>query len=700
VTAAAERGVTAAADRGGTAAAERSETAPDLLVLLHERADAVPPVRLTLAERLRVPFTGRRGGDGPLTISQGTLLCWVTNPAFPTRMVEWPLSLPEGTALADIAAALRILMARHESLRTCYPSALAPGTTASSPAEILPGEPVQRVIRSGELVIDVYAASDSPADDAVLVTELTRLLRAREFDLTAELPLRVAVAMWQDKPRVAVILYSHMAADMAAMVVLDRQFTALVTDPSSRQVGPLGHQPLDQAAEEHSARGVRRMDAAVRGWEAAFRIMPQCLYAVPAADPRRDGGVVSGWLWSRAGALALPHIAARTGASRQLVVFAAVCTMIGWRTGHGTCVLPVLSSNRYQRQLRDYVGSLVQDGITVIDVRAGSMDEVVHRAAAAVLRGNHNSLVEVKTLERTVQQAEHARGITWCRYCTFNDISEFQQAADGGTSADATNAADPATADAADAADAADPDAAERALDQTRFSQLRVPGAEEQLLMLLLNQVDGELIMGATSRDANRVPLGELETLLRGTESLLVAAARGDVGLSRIAELTGVRPVTRGDGWLRVGPSWVELAEVQRLLEDALPVPAAAFAVPTTAVPTTAVPAAAVPTTAVPAATIPAATIPAVAVPEPGSHALVAYLAAGGGIDTPEQAHAACMTTLAGTRGLAPPDGIRYTAIAPGRYVICAAAPADVRDMAAWQRQAVVAAGDGRGGHP
>jgi len=643
-----------------TPPAEPSETAPDLLVLLHERADAVPPVRLTLAERLRVPFTGRRGGDGPLTISQGTLLCWVTNPAFPTRMVEWPLSLPEGTALADIAAALRILMARHESLRTCYPSALAPGTTASSPAEILPGEPVQRVIRGGELVIDVYAASDEPADDAVLVTELTRLLRAREFDLTAELPLRVAVAMWHDTPRAAVILYSHMAADMAAMVVLDRQFTALVTDPSSREVGPPGHQPLDQAAEEHSARGMRRMDAAVRGWEAAFRVMPQCLYAVPAADPRRDGGVVSGWLWSRAGALALPHIAARTGASRQLVVFAAVCTMIGWRTGHGTCVLPVLSSNRYQRQLRDYVGSLVQDGITVIDVRADSLDEVVHRAAAAVLRGNHSSLIEAKALERTVQRAEHSRGITWCRYCTFNDISEFQKAADGGTGADATDpaAGDPAAGDPA----TGDPAAAEQALDQTRFSQLRVPGAEEQLLMLLLNQVDGELIMGATSRDANRVPLAELEMLLRGTESLLVAAAPGDVGLSRIAELTGVQPVTRGDGWLRVGPSWVELAEVQRLLEDALLVPAAAFAVP-----------------------------------EPAGHTLVAFLVAGDGIDAPEQAHAACMTTLAGTRGLAPPDGIRYTAIAPGRYVICATAPSDVGDLAAWQRQTVVAEGDGRG---
>src|SRR5258708_39795473 len=146
-----------------TTSAGQNTPAPDLLVLLHERGDGVPPVLLTLADRMRVAFAGSRGGEGPVTISQDTALSWVTNPTMPTRMVEWPLSLPRGTTLADIAAALQILMATHEALRTCYPS--------------VPGEPVQRVIRSGELIIDVYPASDEPADDAVLVIGLTRLLR-------------------------------------------------------------------------------------------------------------------------------------------------------------------------------------------------------------------------------------------------------------------------------------------------------------------------------------------------------------------------------------------------------------------------------------------------------------------------------------------------------------------------------------------
>jgi hypothetical protein len=659
-----------------TASAGQNAPAPDLLVLLHERADALPPARLTLADRMRVAFAGSRGGEGPLTISQDTTLSWVTNPAFPTRMVEWSLSLPRGTTLSDIAAALRILMSRHEALRTCYP----PG----------PGEPVQRVIKSGELVVEVYAASDEPADDAVLVIEFTRLLRAREFDLAADLPLRVAVAAWQDRPRALVILFSHMAADMAAMVQLSREFTTLVRDPSSREVGPPRFQPLDLAEQEHSARGRRRHDTAVRNWEAIFLAMPQCLYAVPSADPGRDGGVVSGWLWSRAGALALGRVTARTSASRQSVVFAALCTVIGWRTGHDTCVLPVIASNRYQRNLREYIGTLVQDGITSLNVRARSFDEVVRRAAAATLRGNHSSLISVRSLARATQEAEHRRGIIRERYCTFNDISELLAAADSAAADGA--AADGAAADSGEPtspADSGEPTASlaeiRQALGETRFAQLPAPGAEETLLKLLVQQVDGELILNATARDANRVPLSELEALLHGTESLLVAAASGDVPLSLLGEVTGVQPIDRGPGWLRVGPSWIELAQVRRLVEDALPA-AAAFVIPPAAAGEEA--AAGEPATGEPDADI-----------SPRVHhesELVAYLAAGGGIDTPELAHAACMATLAGTRGLAPPDGIRYTAMAPGRYVICARAPEDVRDLAGWQRQAVVAEGAGR----
>jgi hypothetical protein len=274
-----------------------------------------------------------------------------------------------------------------------------------------------------------------------------------------------------------------------------------------------------------------------------------------------------------------------------------------------------------------------------IDTQAARLDTVVNRTAAAVVRGYRNGLVQIRALKSLMKQVEQDRGILYTRYCTFNDLSlHLGDSGDG-------------------AAPCQDPGEARLALSRTRFAALAAPPIEETLLFML-QQVSGELIVGGLTRDASLLPAGEIEMLLRGTESLIVAAAWCDVSLDRLAEITGVQPVERGAGWLQVDRSWVRLSAVRRLLADALPEPSAAFAV--------------------------------------GEHddlTLVAYLTANGSITSPEQAHEACMKVL---REPDPAGRARNTAMAPGRYVICASPPADPDDLASWQGQPVVAAGDGR----
>jgi hypothetical protein len=110
----------------------------------------------------------------------------------------------------------------------------------------------------------------------------------------------------------------------------------------------------------------------------------------------------------------------------------------------------------------------------------------------------------------------------------------------------------------------------------------------------------------------------------------------------------------------------VELSEAQQLLDDALDVPAArVFRDPDS----------------------------------PGEDVLVAYLVPGNGIQTPEQAHAACVAELAG-HGRPRRDRTRYTAMSPARYVVCSRAPLDRSDLTAWRQQPVLAAGTGRRHRP
>lgn len=593
---------------------------------------------IVLARRLRIDFEGARGGQGPLTLGQADMYAAVGGRRVYNSMFGWTLRVPGAAGLGDIAAALRVLMARHESLRTTF--WCPPG-----------GEPVQRVARSGQLVLEVYEpgarAGRVPPDAGAIAAELERRLRVTDIDIAAELPIRAAVAICPPAAPVAVILCSHIAVDFGSLMVIGRQFTQLAADPASRVTGPAACQPLDQAAAERSGRGRRANEMALRIWAAQLRQMPQYLYTAPLRGAGEYAGRrACGWLWSRAGALALLHIQARTGVARRVAVRAALCAVLAWRCGQPRCALPVRIHNRFGRHQRDYVGNLAHDGIASLPAGPGvSFDELVRQAAAASLRLGRSSQVSHVQLAALARGIEHDRGITISNEFAFNDLSVHQEE------------------DSGPPVSPGDPGEVAKALADSRLAFTPPRGFIVYLLQFVLGRVDGELSLRALTPDAGRMPPQEIESLLRGVELLLVAAAAGDLDLARTGEITGIQPLRHGPGWVRAGACWVELAEVQRLLDDALPGSfARVFAVPGA----------------------------------DGEPVLHAYLTAAGGIAAPEQAHAACMAVLPGDRSPGQPGGIRYTAMAPGRYVICARPPADPADLAAWRRQPVLAEGSGR----
>lgn len=579
-----------------------------------------PTAELRRVERRYAKVVGGRGGDGPLTLGHLAMLKWITEEKPYGRWAAAPLELPTGAGVDDVVAALGVLVARHEGLRTLFPGE---------------GERVQRVLQHCELPVDVYEHGDATPPD--LTAELFHRLRDAEFDLAEELPLRAAIAVRDGVPTVAAVVYSHVVVDLMSAELLGREFTALAADPARRHVNPAPHQPLDQAAYERSPAGRRRLDAALAYWERHLRRLPQCTWAAPRSTAP-PGGAVSGWLWSRAGAQALPHITARVGASESMVVLAAICAVLARRTGHRHFPLPTLASNRFERRLREYIGPLAADSLVPIDADADSYDEQVRRVGSAVLRAGRQAMVDDVARVRMIDRIHHDRGNWYGRDTTFNDASTFN---DSEATPEATEPAGGGPTGVEDV---------RQALDESRIWWQDWPPISP-LLAFRLMQKRGELVLGVISQDRNRIPAEEIERLLRGVERVLVAAAEADFAMSRIGEVSGVEPMERDAGWRMVDSSWVELAEVQRLLDETVDAPVRRV----------------------------------FAIPDGDDTRLVAYLV-GGSVRTPRDAHAACVAAMPGRR----------TAMTPHRYVICAEPPADPADPAAWARQPVLADGDGR----
>jgi hypothetical protein len=151
--------------------------------------------------------------------------------------------------------------------------------------------------------------------------------------------------------------------------------------------------------------------------------------------------------------------------------------------------------------------------------------------------------------------------------------------------------------------------------------------------------------------DTAYVPPHVVEAMLRGVETVLVEAAFRPVAVTEVAALTGLRPPAR-PGWWRTGAGWVRPEAVAEVVT-------AAAGGARTAV---------------------------FRAPECDT-GLVAYVVAPELAGTLPALHAHVVELL---------DG-RSDAVAPARYVLCAAPPADYERMAAaWRAVTPVDAGSGR----
>jgi hypothetical protein len=577
-------------------------------------------LRLTPVRSVPVEFAGERAGEGPLTLGQLNVYAWVSGTVDDLyAILRAELPGPGAGSVDDVAGAVAVLIARHESLRTTY----VPGYVPTEP-------PRQRVAAAGVQLLEVCSLGEGqwgPRDRPAVGEALVRWLRESSDPMRH--PVRLAVAIAPDagdRVIACAARFSHLAVDHGAIEILKRDFAELLGDPARRTAGRPGHQPLDQAGLEATPAERRRADAALDYLREQSLRIPRCLYALPAARTAGESLVVQ--LSSVAAAMAVRRVAARIRTSRSSIVLAAICAVVARRTGYSELVFPLVSSNRFERHLVNYVGSLAEVPLATVEIGGRSFDELAGHTWTTVMEASRHARYDAVKRAAMGEMIEHERGLRLIYDPMFNSLV-------------------PESWSGLTAGVGFQPEEIDLALARTELRWRPMPVSGNPI-QFSLNQIDGCLRLDVWNADAGLLPRAELESVLQAVERLLVAAAHGDVPGGRMPEVIGLEPLVGSPDRILVDYCWVDVAAVQRLVDDAVaPAVARVFA-------------------------------------SAGGRPLVACLTATDAVRTPEQAHARCMAALTH----------HPTAITPRHYVICRTAPSDLADPAAWPEP--LATGTGR----
>jgi hypothetical protein len=535
-------------------------------------------VQLTPMQPVPVAFTGARAGEGPLTLGQLNVYAWASGPVddlYAILRADRPV--PGVVSAGDVAGAVGMLITRHESLRTTY----------------VPGDPPrQRVAAAGVQLLEVCSLGKGewgPQDRLAAGEALVRWLR--ESSDPEGRPVRIAVAIAPeagDRVIACAARLSHLAVDHGAIEVLKRDFAALLGDPAGRQAGRPGHQPLDQAELEATPAERRRAEKALDYLREQSRQIPRCLYALPGARTVGESLVVE--LSSVAAAMAVRQVAARTRTSRSSIVLAAICAVVARRAGYQELVFPLVSNNRFERQLVDYVGSLAEVPIATVETAGRSFDELAGHTWTRVMEASRHARYDPVKRAAMAGLIEHERGLRLICDPIFNSLV-------------------PESWSGLTAGVGFQPREIDAALARTRLRWRPMP-ASGNPIQFSLNQIDDCLRLDVWNADAGLLPRAELESVLLAIERLLAAAAHGDLPSGQLPGIIGLEPLADAPDRIMVDHCWVGIADVQRLVDDAAaPATAHVFA-------------------------------------SAGGRPLVAYMTATGAVRTPEHAHARCMTAL------------------------------------------------------
>ncbi|WP_432840609.1 condensation domain-containing protein [Dactylosporangium sp. CA-092794] len=250
--------------------------------------------------------------------------------------VVW--DLPDGVDAETVWRALARLAMRHGSLRTRY----AIGDDGSL-RQWLPAE-------EADTEAAVLESVRQGTADAGELAGLEEREQQHAIDFMRELPWRAWLLLDGDRPAQVLLIVNHMAADGAALLVMQDDFRRLLAGEDL----PPATGPLELALEQQGDEGGGRLRNAERYWRRTLATAPRAVAGGPG--PERVGATIHT-------GIPLPQAhdaAAKLGVSLASLLIAVYHRAVCATTGERTHLMFPMSSNRFDERHAGVVTSLNQ----------------------------------------------------------------------------------------------------------------------------------------------------------------------------------------------------------------------------------------------------------------------------------------------------------------------------------------------------
>ncbi|MFC7446984.1 amino acid adenylation domain-containing protein, partial [Rhodococcus daqingensis] len=346
-----------------------------------------------------------RTGRIPLSMAQQRM--WFLN-QFDTNSAAY--NIPLGVRLSGalnveaLQQAMFDVLARHESLRTIFPSG--------------PDGPEQRVIATGEASIELARIAVAESELMARAAEFA----GRGFDVTKSIPLRAVLFEIDDNDRVLLVVVHHISADGFSMAPLARDVMrayAARAAGAAPQWHPLPVQYADFAlwqrevfgAESDAESAIARQ---VGHWRQALAGLPDLL-ALPTDRPRPTVRSTAGdrvrFEVSAEVAAGVDRIARSTGSTSFMVMQAAFAVLLMRLSGSEDIAVGTAVAGRGEEALDPLVGMFVNTLVLRTEVApADSFATVLGRVREADLDAFSHADVP---FERLVEVLNPARSTAY-----------------------------------------------------------------------------------------------------------------------------------------------------------------------------------------------------------------------------------------------------------------------------------------------